>query len=87
MRNCFALAYGSKPMGVQLTRDNREWTTTIMDLFEPARQAHHWASKRAERYYLGEAAIWAIFEFYNHVCGSRISSCRAVASQLAGEPS
>ena len=25
-----------------------------MDLFEPARQAHHWASKRAERYYLGE---------------------------------
>ena len=35
--------------------------------------------------FLGQTAIWAIFEFYNHVCGSRNSSCRAVASQLAGE--
>jgi hypothetical protein len=45
----------------------------------------HWAPRGAERYLLGQAAIWAIFEFYNHVCGSRNSSCRAVASQLAGE--
>ena len=35
--------------------------------------------------FLGETAIWAIFEFYNHICGSRNSSRRAIASQLAGE--
>jgi hypothetical protein len=46
---------------------------------------HTLGLERSRALFIGSSAIWAIFGFYNHVCGSRNSSCRAVASQLAGE--